>query len=176
MTEFEHLEDDPDYKSKSQVKREMEALQELGTKLLSLSKSQQLKVEMSDVLREALAEANRIKQREAMRRHMQYIGRVMRNEDCESIAHQVALFDSTSAAHNKLFHGLEHKRNALIGPNSAEELQKYFDINPNVDMQHVRQLVRQSIKELAEGKKTASQKKLFKYLREVEEKKLGISF
>ncbi|MFT2109773.1 ribosome biogenesis factor YjgA [Marinomonas sp. 2405UD68-3] len=175
MTEFEQLEDDENYKSKTQIKREVEALQVIGTKLLALSKQQQLKVEMSETLRAALLEATRIKQREAMRRHMQYIGRIMRNEDHEAIAARIALFDSSSAAHNKLFHSLESQRDSLIGENSATEVQKYLKENPSIDIQHFRQLVRQSIKELAEGKKTSARKKLFKYLREIKETKLGIN-
>ncbi len=175
MTEFEHLEDDENYKSKTQIKREVEALQVIGTKLLTLSKQQQSKVEMSETLRAALLESTRIKQREAMRRHMQYIGRIMRTEDHEAIAARIALFDSSSAAHNKLFHSLEHERDALIGENSAAEVQKFLEENPDIDIQHFRQLVRQSIKELSEGKKTTSRKKLFKYLREVKEIKLGIN-
>ncbi|MCZ2723029.1 DUF615 domain-containing protein [Marinomonas sp. 15G1-11] len=175
MTEFEHLEDDENYKSKTQIKREMEDLQVLGKKLLSLSKQQQQKVEMSETLRAALTEATRLNQREAMRRHMQYIGRLMRNEDAEAIEARVALFDSSSAAHNKLFHSLEAERDALIGENSSIEVQNYLDENPNIDIQHFRQLVRQSIKELAEGKKTTARKKLFKYIREVKEEKLGIN-
>ncbi len=41
MTDFDQLENDDELpKSKSQVKREMDALQEVGKKLLSLSKNQ----------------------------------------------------------------------------------------------------------------------------------------
>ena len=79
MTDFDQFENDDDIpKSKTQIKREMEALQDLGKKLLGLSKNQLKKVEMSDTLREAFVEAGRIKQHEAMRRHLQYIGKIMR--------------------------------------------------------------------------------------------------
>lgn len=173
MTDFEELDDDS-YKSKTQVKREMEALQELGKSLLQLSKEQQKKVPMSDTLREALAEAERIKQREAQRRHLQYIGRVMRTEDHEAIAEKVALFDASSAIHNKLFHQLEQVRDALIGENSQNALQQYLEENPNIDIQHLRQLIRLAQKELSQQGKPTNRRKLFKYLREVQEVKLGI--
>ena len=177
MTDFDQFEDEDDIpKSKTQIKREMEALQEIGKKLLQLSKSQQKKVPMSDTLRDALNEADRIKQHEATRRHLQYIGKVMRTEDHEAIEQRLALFDTTSAAYNKLFHQLELKRDALIGENSKEELANYLNDHPEVeDIQTLRNLIRQAQKEVSQQGKTTNRKKLFRFLREAEEKRLGLS-
>ncbi|MEL0635751.1 MULTISPECIES: ribosome biogenesis factor YjgA [Marinomonas] len=177
MTDFDQIDDDEEIiKSKTQIKREMEGLQELGKKLLSLSKNQQKKIQMSETLRAALTEATRIKQHEASRRHLQYIGRVMRTEDHESIAHSIAIFDSTSAAYNKLFHQLELKRDALIGEHSKEVLAEYLTDHPEVeDIQQLRQLIRSSQKEASLQSNTTNRKKLFRFLREAEEKKLGLS-
>ncbi|MEP3351372.1 MAG: ribosome biogenesis factor YjgA [Marinomonas sp.] len=176
MTDFDQFENEDEIpKSKTQIKREMEALQDLGKKLLKLSKNQLKKVEMSDTLRDAIAEAERIKHHEASRRHLQYIGKIMRTEDHETIAQRVALFDSTSAAYNKLFHQLEIKRDALIGENSKEVLSQYLDENPNIeDIQLLRQLIRLSQKEVSQGSNTSNRKKLFRFLREAEEKRLGL--
>lgn len=176
MTDFDQYNEDDDLpKSKTQIKREMEALQEVGKKLLALSKNQQKKVTMSETLREALAEADRIKQREAMRRHLQYIGKVMRTEDFEAITKQVTMFDTTSAAYNKLFHQLEIKRDALIGEHSKEVLELYLEEHPGLeDIQQLRQLIRLSQKEVSQGTKTTNRKKLFRFIREVEERKLGL--
>ncbi len=176
MTDFDQLENDEELpKSKSQVKREMDALQEVGKKLLSLSKNQLKKIEMSDTLKDAIEESGRIKQNEAKRRHLQYIGRVMRSEDHETIAQRVALLDTTSAAYNKLFHQLEIRRDALIGENSKEVLSQYLDDNPNLEeIQLLRQLIRLSQKEASQEGNTSNRKKLFRLLREVEEKRLGL--
>ncbi|SBS27384.1 hypothetical protein MAQ5080_00808 [Marinomonas aquimarina] len=175
MTDFEHYDDsEDDYKSKTQVKREMEALQDLGEKLTQLSPGQRKKVPMSDTLRAALEEADRIKQWGAKRRHLQYIGKVMRTEDGEAIAARLELFDSTSAANNKRFHQLEATRDALIGENSKTVLDEYIEKNPAVDIQQLRSLVRTAIKEAETGKSTTSRKKLFKYLREVQDAQLGL--
>ncbi|TDO99880.1 ribosome biogenesis factor YjgA [Marinomonas balearica] len=177
MTEFEQYDefDDENYKSKTQVKREMEALQELGKKLVALSKSQRIKVPMTETLRDALDEADRIKQREAQRRHLQYIGKVMRSEDHEEIQHRVDLFDTTSALHNKLFQQLEITRDHLINPTTSQEaFKKYLEDYPEVDIQTLRQLIRQSQKEAEQGNKTTSKKKLFKLLREQQEAKLKL--
>jgi ribosome-associated protein len=176
MKDFDQLENDEDLpKSKSQYKREMDALQEVGKKLLSLSKNQLKKIEMSDTLKDAIEESGRIKQNEAKRRHLQYIGRVMRSEDHETIAQRVALLDTTSAAYNKLFHQLEIRRDALIGENSKEVLSQYLDDNPNLEeIQLLRQLIRLSQKEASQEGNTSNRKKLFRLLREVEEKRLGL--
>jgi len=176
MTDFDQFNEDDDIpKSKTQIKREMEALQEVGKKLLALSKKQQKKVVMSETLRAALEEADRIKQHEAMRRHMQYIGKVMRTEDYDAITKQVAMFDTTSAAYNKLFHQLEVKRDALIGENSKEVLEQYLEEHSGPeDIQQLRQLIRLSQKEVSQGSKTTNRKKLFRFIREIEEKKLGL--
>jgi ribosome-associated protein len=176
MTDFDQFDNDDEIpKSKTQIKREMEALQDLGKKLLKLSKNQLKKVEMSDTLRNAIIEADRIKHHEASRRHLQYIGKVMRSEDHEVIAQRVSLFDSTSAAYNKLFHQLEVKRDALIGENGKEVLSQYLDDNPNIeDIQLLRQLIRLSQKEVSQDSNTTNRKKLFRFLREAEEKRLGL--
>ncbi|MBJ7537708.1 ribosome biogenesis factor YjgA [Marinomonas transparens] len=176
MTDFDQFDNEEEIpKSKTQIKREVEALQDLGKKLLELSKNQLKKVAMSETLREAFVEADRIKQREAMRRHLQYIGRIMRTEDHEAIAKQVALFDTSSAAYNKLFQQLEQKRDALIGEHSKQALSDYLDQNPEIeDIQQLRQLIRLSQKEAAQGTKTSHRKKLFRFLREAEERRLGL--
>jgi len=176
MTDFDQFENDDEIpKSKTQIKREVEALQDLGKKLLSLSKNQLKKVEMSDTLKDAIEEDGRIKKHEAKRRHLQYIGKVMRSEDHETIAQRVALFDTTSAAYNKLFHQLEIKRDQLIGENSKEVLSLYLEENPEIeDIQLLRQLIRQSQKEVSQESNTTNRKKLFRFLREAEERRLGL--
>ncbi|MFD1383921.1 ribosome biogenesis factor YjgA [Rhodanobacter aciditrophus] len=176
MTDFEHYdENEEEIKSKTQVKREMEALQDLGAKLVKLTPAQRKKVPMSDTLRDALAEADRIKQWGAQRRHLQYIGKVMRTEDAEAIEHRVQLFDSASAASNKRFHQLEATRDMLIGENSKSALDQYIEQNPSVDIQHLRSLVRMAQKEVSQDKGTTNRKKLFKYLREQQDIQLGLA-
>ncbi|MBM6549848.1 ribosome biogenesis factor YjgA [Marinomonas ostreistagni] len=175
MTDFEHYDDnEEELKSKTQVKREMEALQDLGAKLTKLSPAQRKKVPMSDTLREALEEADRIKHWGAQRRHLQYIGKVMRTEDAEAIEARIELFDSASAANNKRFHQLEATRDGLIGDNSKTILDQYIESNPEVDIQQLRSLVRMAQKEAAQDKATTHRKKLFRFLRETQDAKLGL--
>ena len=65
--------------SKSAVKRQMTALQELGESLTRLSKKQLANVPIDDErLIEAVLETQRISSKNARKRHMQFIGKLMR--------------------------------------------------------------------------------------------------
>jgi len=75
-----------DRPSKSQRKREMHQLQELGERLATLAPAALAPLPLSDGLRIALDELRRIQGREGRRRQLQYIGRLMRSEDGDTIA------------------------------------------------------------------------------------------
>ena len=66
--------------SKTELKRDMEELQKLGEELVSLKPSVLEKFPLSDDLRDAIKDAQRFT-KEARRRQLQYIGKIMRNED-----------------------------------------------------------------------------------------------
>jgi ribosome-associated protein len=65
------------------------------------------------------------------------------------------------------FHRIEQWRDRLI-EGDDKTLSDLLDICPNVDVQHVRQLIRAGKKERELAKSPAAQRKLFKYLRELE--------
>ncbi len=73
-------------KSKSQIKRELHALQELGKKLVALPEKNLQRIPMTEELRDAVLEAKRFR-REAQRRQIQHIGALMRHEDVDTIRH-----------------------------------------------------------------------------------------
>ena len=83
MKNLEDLDYDdlPGRPSKSQKKRDMHALQEMGAALVEVSAERLARIDMPDALREALREAQRLTRHEARRRQMQYIGRLMRDID-----------------------------------------------------------------------------------------------
>ena len=67
-------------KSKSQVKRELHALQELGERLTTFKADVLAKLPLTDALQKALAEAPKHKAHVARKRHIQYIGKLMREQ------------------------------------------------------------------------------------------------
>ena len=72
--------------SKSAIKRRMTELQQLGESLTQLSDKQLSKVPISDErLLQAIHEARRIRSNSAHRRHLQFIGKLMRDIDPEPI-------------------------------------------------------------------------------------------
>ncbi|RRJ83714.1 ribosome biogenesis factor YjgA [Aestuariirhabdus litorea] len=160
--------DDEEYKSKTQVKNEMHALQDLGMRLLDLKADVMAALPISERLRKALEETRRIKSNNALKRHRQFIGKLMRDEDIEPLQKAVDRQDSSSAEYNRIFHQLERWRERLIGEGD-EALQAYLQAYPSADIQYLRQLIRNSRKELELQKPPASSRKLFRYLREQSE-------
>ncbi len=158
--------DDQEWVSKTQVKKHMHELQALGARLLELNAEQLAKITLDERLVQAIEEARRIKSNNAMKRHLQYIGKLMRTEDAELIEQQLGIYEAGKQAHTQLFHKLERWRDRLIHEGN-EAVQAYIEEHPEADVQHLRQLVRNAQKELAQNKPPASARKLFKYLREV---------
>lgn len=78
--------------SKSQLKREATALQDLGEALVKLSSTQLKQVPLSDELLAAVKAAQAMPQRGAHKRQLQFIGKVMRRlEEAEVEAIRTAL-------------------------------------------------------------------------------------
>ncbi|MDX1319284.1 MAG: ribosome biogenesis factor YjgA [Oceanospirillum sp.] len=161
--DYEEFEEGP---SKSQIKREMKALQEIGAKLLTLNADQIKQLPLSDEMLAAIDESRRIRSHEAQRRHLQYIGKVMRREDTEAISEKIALFDTTSDAYNRQFHMLEHWRDRLIAEGDSA-LNALIEEKPETDRQMMRQLIRTAQKELKNEKPPAAARKIFRALREI---------
>ena len=92
----------------------------------------------------------------------------MQDEDLEPIRELLSRLDASSEEFNRRFHQLERWRDRLIsGDNKV--LTEYLEQYPEADHQHIRQLVRNAKKEADQSKPPASARKLFKYLREVDE-------
>lgn len=153
-------------KSKSQLKREMLALQDLGKQMLDLNNDQLNTLPISDTLRRAIDEAHRIRQNEAKRRHMQYIGKVMRQEDdIDGLRRAIEAFYAGSEEHTRRHHLAERWRDRLINEGN-DALSEFIDYCPGADVQHLRNLARNAQRDVQKEKNTGQGKKLFRYLRE----------
>lgn len=161
--EYEEYEEGP---SKTQIKREMQALQDMGKKILGLSADQQKQLPLSDDMYAAIDEYRRIRSHEAQRRHLQYVGKVMRRQDVDAISEKLALFDTTSDAYNRQFHKLEHWRDRLVAEGD-KALNELMAEKPDADRQSLRQLIRTAQKEQSQGKAPAAARKIFRKLRDI---------
>lgn len=153
--------------SKSQIKRQAEALKVIGRQLVELNNKQLAKIPGSEALFHAISVAHKIQNKhEALRRQIQYIGKVLRSEDVDAIT---AALDKLNNKHQQLTHAtqrLELLRDELIeqGDPKINELLAEF---PQLERQKLRQLVRQANKEKKQEKPGKAAKELFAYLKPV---------
>jgi len=152
--------------SKSSLKREMHALQDLGEQLVALSPERLKKVPLPDSLYEAIRAAQGFKM-EARRRQMQYIGKLMRKIDPAPIQAQLDIFSGNSAAEVAKMHRLERLREQLLEDDKV--LGTIAETWPEADLQYLRTLRRNALKEREAGKPPKSFREIFRVLRELQE-------
>lgn len=152
--------------SKSQLKRESHALQDLGEELVGLPASRLAKIPMPEELADAVELARRITARGGRKRQLQYIGKVMRKIDVEPIEQAMAALHNDAARETARLHKLEQWRDRLLeeGDHALSEL---LDDYPQADRQHLRQLLRNAQREKQQNKPPKSARELFRYLREL---------
>jgi ribosome-associated protein len=150
--------------SKSQRKRDANALQDMGKELVKLSREQLEKLHLPDALRTEVMEAKRISSHGALRRQMQLIGKLMRDVDASAIASQLAEVRGESDAAKAAFHSLEEWRERLLTDDQA--VTAWLARHPDTDAQQLRQLIRNARREAAENKPPKSSRALFRLLRE----------
>ena len=134
--------------SRTDLKRESDELQDLGKALLSLRADLFARIGLPDKLVEALAEARRITNFEGKRRQMQYVGKLMRKLDDDTVAAvRTALQEqrSGSAADKLALHLAEQWRDRLIAEDSAQA--EWIAHHPGTDIQQLRALIRQARKD-----------------------------
>jgi ribosome-associated protein len=170
VPENENEEDDEIiWVSKSEIKRDAEALKALGAELMELGKNALDKIPLDEDLRAAIELAQRIK-KEGRRRQLQLIGKMLRARDPEPI--QTAL-DKLKNRHNQqvsLFHKLETLRDRLV-EEGDDAVPDVLALYPDADRQQLRALVRNAQKEKAANKPPKAFRQIFQYLRELAEAK-----
>ncbi|MCG7589111.1 MULTISPECIES: ribosome biogenesis factor YjgA [unclassified Halomonas] len=151
--------------SKSQLKREMHALQALGETLIAMNPTERSRFPLSDDMLRAIDETARIRSHEGRRRHMQYVGKLIRKEDLTAIQGVFDAIEQEKEQRDHAFHRLEKWRDRMI--DEGDDAVDLFMVDyPNADRQALRQLVRNARKEREQGKPPTSSRKLFKHLRE----------
>ncbi|MBV8619342.1 MAG: DUF615 domain-containing protein [Curvibacter sp.] len=137
-----------DEASKTDLKRESTALQKLGEDLLTLRSDLLERLMLSDKLVDALAETHRITNFEGRRRQLQYLGKLMRKLDDETVDAIKAALEvqrKGSAADTAALHLAEQWRERLVADDNA--LEAWLAEHPDTDIQQLRALVRQARKD-----------------------------
>ena len=153
--------------SKSERKREMQALQALAERLIHSNPQQWQQFDFSTAMLEALDETRRVKGHSAMRRHTRRLAKLLKHEDAQQVEALFERVDRQQHAETERFHRAERWRDRLLeaGDKALEEL---LDVCPNADRQQLRQLIRGAKQERERNKSPASQRKLFRYIKSLE--------
>lgn len=160
------LEPAPDARpSKSALKRAMTELQALGAELAGLSKDQLRKIDLPDDLREALRDAQRFTQHEAHRRQLQYIGKLMRTIDPAPLRAALDEIKGVSAAATARMQALERLRERFLADEKV--IGEIAAAHPGADLQYLRQLRRNALKEQELNKPPRAFRELYRALREL---------
>ncbi len=157
--------DDEEIKSRSEIKREVQALQTLGASLCKLSKVQLDSMDLPDNLRSAIADYQRFTSRTAMKRQLQYIGKVMRHIDPEPIKQTRDRLLNQDCQLNAHFHRLEKWRDRLLNEGD-EALTELINSTPDIDKQQLRQMIRNAQREASKNRPPKSARAIFQYLKE----------
>ncbi|MDR5732518.1 ribosome biogenesis factor YjgA [Caballeronia sp. LZ025] len=155
-----------DRPSKSQLKRDMHALQELGEALIALPKDALKRMPMPESLDDAVREARRITDHEGKRRQLQYVGRVMRSLEEEQVAALRTALDTyrgVNKAETARMHWIERTREKLLADDAA--LTEFIRQHPGVDAQEGRTLIRNARKEREQQKPPRYYRELFQWIK-----------
>lgn len=163
---FQPEPDDDSPKSKSQKKRDMTALQDLGAELESLPKDRLARVPMPEALADAIHEARRITSHEGKRRQMQFVGKVMRgldDDEVDAIRRALEGFKGTSKAETARLHLIERWRELLLADDEA--LTKFLGEHPGVDVQSLRNIIRNARREQQQSRPPKYFRELFQAIK-----------
>lgn len=153
-------------KSKSQIKREMKALQSLGEKLVELRPEQLAALPLEEVLREAIVIAQKIHAHGGRKRQIKYIGKLLRNCDSATILQTLDNWRERERQAAASFHRIEHWRDRLIEEGDAA-LEVLLGEYPDANRQRIRLLVRNARREKERNRPPNSARTLFRYLRDL---------
>lgn len=155
----------PEGPSKSQIKRELHALQDLAEQMTAMPRAELERLELSEATWAAIDETPRIKDQRARGRHFKRIAKLLAVEDMEAVH---ALVDGKEAMAREAaarHHRVEQWRERLI-EEGDDALTELLRLCPGADRQQLRQLMRAAQRDQEKGK-TDAQRKLFRFLREI---------
>jgi ribosome-associated protein len=116
----------------------MHELQALGVALVALDKARLASLELPEDLSAAIRFAHTLRAHEAKRRHMQYIGRLMRDVDAEPIRAALARMQEGPARERARFAALERWRERIIDEPGG--LQAFVDAYPGASRERLASL------------------------------------
>ena len=157
--------EEPGRPSKSQRKRDMVALQDMGAELVMLNADQLAQIELPERLFEAIVDAQRIHDFEGRRRQMQFIGKLMREIDPAPIRAQLDLWNGVARESTVQQRLVERWRERLLADDA--ELTLFLAEYPGCDSQHLRSLIASIKRDRALNRTPKNYRELFRALRDI---------
>lgn len=140
----------------------MHALQKLGEDLIELNDKQLKSLDMPEQLYDAINEIKRISKFGARQRQLQYIGKIMRRIDVSPIQEKLNAWKQTSLHQTAQLHQTERWRERLLADASA--ITAFAENYPTADIQQIRLLIRNTLKERESGHPAKSYRLLFQII------------
>ena len=157
------MNDDEDI-SKSERKRRMHALQDLGLRLVELREEALAGLDLPEDVADAVRLARDLS-REARRRQCQYIGKLLRRHALPDLAQRLDALSAPARAATQRLHDVERWRDRLIAEPRALAL--FLADHPRTDAERLHALVAQAQGEQASGRPPRARRALFQFLREI---------
>jgi len=151
--------------NKSALKRELAAIQQLAVRMAELSDNELGRLGLGDDVRNSLARIRAMRSSGARNRELKHCTKLLQQEDLEPVRSWLDDRQARQLAQNQHFHQLERWRDRLVDAGD-EALAELISQHPDIDRQHLRQLVRDAQRERQQGKPGGAAKRLFRHLRE----------
>lgn len=155
--------------SKSQRKRDRQALQDLGRELVGLPDRQLGELGLPDEVLEPIREARKL-QRGALQRQLRYVAACLENVDAAVVRTELDRLLQPSRKEIARFHEIERWRDRLLGDGSESgeaAMTRFLADHPDADAQVLRRLVRNAALEANTGRPPKSARELFARLRDL---------
>ncbi len=138
--------------SRSQVRREALAVRYLAIEIGGLSPSARAQLPLPDDLVAGMDELDRISHKNARKRHIGFLSKLMRNMDLEPIETAMEMRRQAARANSHVHHRIEQWRDRLMGidnqPDPKTALTEFLNQYPNAERQSLSQLQRKVLQEL----------------------------
>lgn len=153
--------------SRTKKKKAAQAMQKLGEQLVHLSDAQFASLELPEELIEAVAMARQIRQHEARRRQLQYIGKLMRDFDPVIVEAAIEKIKAGETEKKRRFKLVERWRDELVG-GDTERFAWLIEKFPVIDPDELKQLISNAQGKQPQIKPKTAGRVLFRYLSALE--------
>ena len=157
-------EENKEFVSKTELKKDSKKIQAFGKKVSELSSEEISSFNFPDTILKAVKDCKSIKSNVAKKRQVQYLGKHLTEIDLSEAYLRMNQINSNSQLEVRNNHKAEIWREKLIQDKDA--VTELIELFPGIDRQKIRQLVRNTIKEIKATNPPKYYRQLFKYIKE----------